>query len=52
MATKQEIYDDYRAAVKARKDSPSVGSVAKKHGISRARLHQIVKEVEKERAGS
>ena len=43
---KREIYRQYVALLRAREGIGTVADLAQKHGVTRQRMHQIVREVE------
>ena len=47
--TKRRIFQDYRDLVRARQSIGTVCELAEKYGVTRQRIHQIVKEVEQRR---
>ncbi len=46
VTTKRRIYNEYHELVRARDRIGTVQHLARRNGVSRQRLHQIVREVE------
>ena len=46
VTTKRRIYNEYHELVRARDIIGTVQGLARRNGVSRQRLHQIVREVE------
>lgn len=51
VGTKREIHRQYVALLRAREAIGTVADLAESHGLTRQRLHQIVREVETDFAG-